>query len=114
MYDADLSTMLDRESLRVRNGAGPHDHDDDVTPAELRESAYRRGYEHGVWEIVRYLAAGGEPDGAEAFLVELSEWRYREGKWAEQPRDMEAEPPSLCRPCNDAHTARQHRGKQDR
>lgn len=66
------------------------DHGNDKTPFELRESAYRRGYEQAVATVHELLKKGGF--GLACAKVSLFEqvihnWRYRLGRF-DRPRDV--------------------------
>lgn len=63
----------------LRNG---HDHHEDHTPAELKESAYRRGVDHGFEMARRILEKGLGLEAVEAHAKLLHEWRFREGRFA--------------------------------
>lgn len=56
---------------------GPHDHAEDRTEAELRESAYRRGFHQGVFEASRHLA---RPGVFPRWLEDVEHWRNRTGR----------------------------------
>ena len=77
------------ESDLVRS---PHDHFEDQTQAELRESAYRRGYTHGFNDLRLMLPI--EDREIKKHLDELMSWRFRLGKYERPRSDVEPPPTS--------------------
>lgn len=70
-----------------------HDDDRDHTPAELRESAYRRGVQQGFEMARQILAKAGDETMLVPHARRLSEWRYRVGEFAADDRAEVISPP---------------------
>jgi len=81
----------------ARAARTPHDHDVDQTVSELRESAYRRGFQQGATRaFLLYDAACFPPKSArdwmEAWLKTVAMWRHRLDDF-EEAREMVTPPP---------------------
>jgi hypothetical protein len=70
----------------------PHDHIEDKTPAELRESAYRRGFQQGLQYAINILADGGGVAELQVYMEQIAAWRERRGKYKGK-RDRLEHPP---------------------
>lgn len=98
--------MSDRRDKRIEETRAiveamrtDHDHHNDQTPEELRESAYRRGFEHGL-QLARDVLTWAAPTSraqADALLRALArhvnDWRYRLGKYHTKDRARLQPPP---------------------
>jgi hypothetical protein len=72
----------DESLLEQRADRCCHDHAEDKTPAELRESAYRRGYQQGFEMAVEAVLQDGM-SGKELQRLRrlISDWRFRRGQY---------------------------------
>lgn len=74
------------------------DHIEDQTPGELRESAYRRGFQQGFHEAATTLTQQVKGDFEAAVLIELAraiaDWRIRVGRYKSK-RDRVCLPPEI-------------------
>ena len=78
------------EALITKEMRDGGDHGNDKTPFELRESAYRRGYEQAVAAIAEHLGVEGFVEArleVVAYERVIHNWRYRYGRF-EQRRDV--------------------------
>jgi hypothetical protein len=69
----------------------PHDHTIDQTAPELRESAYRRGFQHGLQYILDFLDDGASLSDVHKYAIEVAHWRERTGRFKSRRE-------RLCRP----------------
>lgn len=71
----------------------PHDHVEDQTPAELRESAYRRGFQQGIYAALDATDHWDDP-ALNHWLSEIELWRGRHERY-HCPRDQVQPPPAF-------------------
>lgn len=80
--------MTMRGHLTTPPGSIATDHDDpqDKTPAELRESAYRRGVHHGFYMALEMLQTGYDLRALAKHEQVIHRWRYRQGRFRTSDR----------------------------
>jgi hypothetical protein len=71
---------------------GPHDHCEDKTPGELRESAYRRGYQQGIACAIEHLKNGGSVAQLTLWEQTVHSWRMRLGGYKRSRSAIERAP----------------------
>lgn len=69
-----------------------HDHVEDKSPSELRESAYRRGYQQGLYQAIKFLQSGGNLASLQEYAIEVGLWRNRLERYG-RARDHVEHPP---------------------
>jgi hypothetical protein len=79
--------------MKDGEGRSLHDHVEDETAAELRESAYRRGFHQALSEVEDALKNGVRYGEIAAWLGQVDAWRFREGRH-DRPRDFVERPPA--------------------
>lgn len=80
----------DMVSVSGRTG---HDSDQDHTPSELRESAYRRGFAQGLLASVKVLVSGGTLEDLLKYEDVIADWRFRVGAFRSDERCHVEHPP---------------------
>ena len=72
-----------------------HDHTEDRTPEEVRESAYRRGFEQGALAAMRLAyKSDNSPAIPTRWVDRIHLWRNRRGLY-ESPRQIITWPPEI-------------------
>lgn len=69
-----------------------HDHGEDTTPQEVRESAYRRGYQQALHEAINLLKAGGTLADFKQYMDDVTDWRFRAKKYRRARKSLEWPP----------------------
>src|SRR5437016_2973326 len=84
-----------RSAIVARDDPGRSCHDaHDKTVAELRESAYRRGYQQGFEMALDAIQEGIQPSLLQRLRSLISDWRFRHGRYRGL-RAMVVRPPEL-------------------
>ncbi len=79
------------DASRLSDMASSHDHVEDATPAQMRESAYRRGFHQGLYRAIEIMGGGGDLKALDAYGAKVAEWRFR--RIADGSMDDEGPPP---------------------
>lgn len=69
-----------------------HDHNGDTTPQEVRESAYRRGYQQAIQMAINLLKSGGTVADFERYMEDVTAWRFRRKKYRRSRESVEIPP----------------------
>lgn len=79
-----------------------HDHAEDQNPEEIRESAYRRGFQQGVVMAMEAVESGTPEPIIRKWTEKIGLWRYRIGCYAGS-RSSITKPPVIAKDPTTGH-----------